>query len=125
MADKAALERGVETRKKLNGRRFGKTSPAIAELLPDLEEIVNEVNFGRIWARPGLDLKTRSAVTIGIVIALGRLPQVEAYMANALNVGMTREELLELVMHTVFYAGLPAAHNAIEVAKKVLAEAGL
>jgi len=102
----------------LNGRRFGKTSVAIAELAPDLEDMVNDVLFGQIWSRPALDLKTRSVAVISALTALQRLPQLKNYIGNALNAGMTREEIVEVLIQLVFYVGLPAVASALEVARE-------
>ncbi len=121
----ADRRRGLAVRKKLNGKRFGKVTGALAATMPDLEDFINEVLFGRIWARPGLDLRMRCATTIGALIALQRLPQLKAYIANALNIGLTRDEILEIIMHTVLYSGLPATANAIGVAREVFEEEGL
>ena len=75
MANKADLEKGLELRKKLLGKRANATN-ALGELAPDLEEIMNEVLFGRVWTRPGLEPKMRSAITIASLMAMQRLPQL-------------------------------------------------
>ena len=66
MANKADLEKGLELRKKLLGKRASAVT-ALGELAPDLEEIMNEVLFGRVWTRPGLEPKMRSAITLGMM----------------------------------------------------------
>ena len=71
MANKTDFDKGVEIRKKLNKERYGKTVSALAELAPDLEEILTDTVFGRVWARPELDIKMRSVATIAIPYALG------------------------------------------------------
>ena len=106
----------------LNGRRWGKTSVAISEMAPELEDMVNDVLFGQIWSRPGLDLKTRSVAVISALTALQRLPQLKNYIGNALNAGMTREEIVEVLIQLVFYVGLPAVASALEVAREAFEE---
>jgi 4-carboxymuconolactone decarboxylase len=125
MANKADYEKGVEVRKKLSGKRFGKASSALAELAPDLEEMLNEVVFGRVWGRPGLELKVRSAITIASLMSLQRLPQLKTHIANGLNAGLSKQEIIEILIHVAFYAGVPTAVNAFQLAKEVFAEEGV
>jgi len=122
MTNKADYEKGVEVRKKLSGKRFGKASSALAELAPDLEEMLNEVVFGRVWGRPGLELKMRSAITIASLMSLQRLPQLKTHIANGLNAGLTKQEIVEILIHVAFYAGVPTAVNAFQLAKEVFAD---
>ncbi len=125
MTNKADYEKGVEVRKKLSGKRFGKASSALAELAPDLEEMLNEVVFGRVWGRPGLELKMRSAITIASLMSLQRLPQLKTHIANGLNAGLTKQEIVEILIHVSFYAGVPTAVNAFQLAKEVFADEGV
>jgi len=125
MVNKADYEKGVKVRKKLSGKRFGKASSALAELAPDLEEMLNEVVFGRVWGRPGLELKIRSAITIASLMSLQRLPQLKTHIANGLNAGLTRKEIIEILIHVAFYAGVPTAVNAFQLAREVFAEEGV
>src|SRR5436190_20140131 len=121
MANKADLEKGLELRNKLLGKRASART-AMGELAPDLEEMINEVVFGRVWTRPGLELKMRSAVTIAALTALQRLPQLKTHIANGLNVGLTKQEIIEILAHMAFYAGVPTAVNAFQLAKEVVTE---
>ncbi len=125
MANKADHEKGVEIRKKLSGKRFGKASTALAELAPDMEDMLNEVVFGRVWGRPGLELKMRSAITIASLMSLQRLPQLKTHIANGLNAGLTKQEIIEILIHIAFYAGVPTAVNAFQLAKEVFTEEGV
>jgi len=125
MANTADHEKGIEIRKKLSGKRFGKASSALAELAPDLEDMLNEVVFGRVWGRPGLELKMRSAITIASLMSLQRLPQLKTHIANGLNAGLTKAEIVEILIHVAFYAGVPTAVNAFQLAKEVFAEEGI
>lgn len=116
------LEKGLELRKQLNGRRFGTTSQPLIDEAPELEHLVNEVLFGRIWSRGQLDLRERSIAVIAALATTGQRPQLKHYIANALNVGLTREDIVELLMQLVFYIGLPPVTNALEAAHEVFAE---
>lgn len=122
MVNKADLDKGLKMRKKLSGKRFSKQATALAELAPDLEDMLNEVVFGRVWTRPGLELRMRSAITIASLMSMQRLPQLKAHIANGLNAGLTKKEIVEILTHVAFYAGVPTAVNAFQLAKEVFEE---
>ena len=122
-----SIEKGRKVRQAL-GRspspRHAGNSPAF-DLVPGLEDWVMGAVFGELWGRPQLDVKTRCAITLGMLTVLGREPQVRAYVGYALNVGWTPEEVSEIVLHTTPYGGVPAALNALNVMSEVFAERGL
>ncbi len=123
--NKADYDKGVKMRKKLTGKRFSKGGPtALAELAPELDEMLNEVIFGRVWTRPGLELKMRSAITIAALTAMQRLPQLKGHIANGLNAGLSKKEIIEILIQMAFYAGVPTAVNAFQLAKEVFQEEG-
>ncbi len=99
----------------------GKTGdfPA-ARLAPDFFEYVARSAFGMLWARPGLALRDRSLVTVAQLAALGRPQELRAHLAGARNLGISREEIVEVLMATAVYAGVPAAVEALGVAADVL-----
>jgi 4-carboxymuconolactone decarboxylase len=121
MANKSDLEKGLELRNKLLGKRASAVT-ALGELAPDLEEMINEVLFGRVWTRPGLEPKMRSAITIASLMAMQRLPQLKGHIANGLNMGLSKQEIIEILIHIAFYAGVPTAVNAFQLAKEVFQE---
>ena len=88
-------------------------------LLP-LQEAVMGMAWGAIWGRPGLDVKSRSLVTVSILIALGRTTELAVHINGALNNGWTKAELQEILIHSSGYCGWPAALEASRVAKEVL-----
>lgn len=97
--------------------------------LKDLDEslpaLITDYVFGSVIGRPGLDLKTREMLTVASLVSMGSSSHVLAmHMKGALNVGVTRSELLEVVVQMAIYAGLPAFLNGIEVYRSVLAESG-
>ena len=85
-----------------------------------LDEYSEEVCFGRVWARPGIDRKLRSILNIAMLTALNRPAQLRSHLEGALNNGVTVEELREILLHTAVYCGLPAAGDAFRVAQEVL-----
>jgi 4-carboxymuconolactone decarboxylase len=91
-----------------------------ARLAPDFYRYVAESAFGMIWSRPGLAVRDRSLATVAQLAALGRTGELRAHLVGALNVGLTREELVEVLMQTAVYAGVPAANEALAVAAEVL-----
>ena len=86
---------------------------------PGFEKLVVEFLAGEVWARDGLDLRTRSLCTIAALAALGRSRGLELNIRMGLNNGATREEILETLLHIAPYAGFPAAWEAITVADSV------
>jgi alkylhydroperoxidase/carboxymuconolactone decarboxylase family protein YurZ len=90
---------------------------------PLLEHIV-ESAFGGVWSRPGLDLRTRSAITVAMLTALRALDELELHTRAALRNGLTPTEIREIVLQAALYAGIPASVAAFEVVKRTLEEAG-
>jgi 4-carboxymuconolactone decarboxylase len=86
------------------------------------QRLVTEVAWGSVWSRDGLDLRTRSLITIALLAALGRWEQLEAHIRATRNTGATPEEIREALLHVAVYAGMPAANSAFALARKVLAE---
>ena len=91
-----------------------------AKLAPDFYRYVAESAFGMIWSRPGLAIRDRSLVTVAQLAALGRTEELRAHLVGARNVGLSRDELVEVLMQTAIYAGVPAANDALKVAAEVL-----
>ncbi|MFA7669613.1 MAG: carboxymuconolactone decarboxylase family protein [Burkholderiaceae bacterium] len=92
------------------------------DFLQPLQDAVTELAWGAVWGRPGLDLKTRSLVTLSVLIALGRRHELKVHLNGALNNGWTREELQEILLHAACYCGMPAAVDGYRIAKEVLDE---
>ena len=94
----------------------------MAEISPKLAEITEEVLFGDVWERPELSKRDRSLITISALIALYRTDQLRGHIGRALDNGVTKEEIGEVINHMAFYAGWPTAANAIVIAKEVFDE---
>ncbi|MBI3325768.1 MAG: carboxymuconolactone decarboxylase family protein [Nitrospinae bacterium] len=116
--------RGRARRQELmgGGGQEGYTAAA-AELAPDLSRFVYQYGYGEVWYRPGLDPKSRVVVTIAAFTALGREPQLKNFLMAARNVGFSQGEVMEILMHTAPYAGIPAALNAVALAQPLFAHA--
>ena len=85
------------------------------------QRFVTEVAWGSVWTRDGIDVRTRSLITIALLAALGRWEQLEGHLRATRNTGATPEEIREALLHVAVYAGVPAANSAFAVAKEVLA----
>jgi 4-carboxymuconolactone decarboxylase len=91
-----------------------------AKLAPDYFDHVQQSAFGDIWTRPGLPVRDRSMITVALLAALGHSEELRSHLAGALNVGISRAEIVEILMHVSIYAGVPAAGAALRVAADVL-----
>src|SRR5680860_467713 len=92
---------------------------AIGAFAPKLVELTDGVLFGDIWERPGLSKRDRSLITVATLIALYRTNELPGHLRRAVENGVTRDELIELITHLAFYAGWPNAMSAIAAAKQV------
>jgi 4-carboxymuconolactone decarboxylase len=88
----------------------------------DFQDLITRYAWGEIWARPGLDRPTRSAVTITALVALGRFDELPMHIRAARRNGMTVAEIGEVLLQTAIYCGVPAANSAFQVFQDVLAE---
>ena len=91
----------------------------VRDIVPGLVDLSSRVLFGEVWERPGLSKRDRSLITCATLIALGRERQLVGHLGRALDNGLTKKELGEVITHLAFYAGWPAAMTAALVAKDV------
>jgi 4-carboxymuconolactone decarboxylase len=89
------------------------------EIAPHLAELTANVLFGDIWERPGLSKRDRSLITVASLISLYTTDQLRGHIGRALDNGVTKEEIGEVITHMAFYSGWPTAYNALQVAKEV------
>src|SRR3954468_10523528 len=94
---------------------------SFGDVTPKLAEISDEVLFGDVWEREGLNKRDRSLATCAALIAMGKTEQMEFHFPRALENGVTREELVELVTHMAFYAGWPNAMSAVTKLRQLAA----
>jgi 4-carboxymuconolactone decarboxylase len=105
-----------------NGRKMSNVRESIGDVAPKLVELTENVLFGDIWERPGLSKRDRSLITVATLVALNRTEQLPFHLARALENGVTREEIVEIITHLAFYAGWPPAMSAIVRAKELFEE---
>jgi 4-carboxymuconolactone decarboxylase len=96
-----------------------------ADVAPALADITETVLFGEVWKRPGLSPRDRSLITVASLISLYRVNELPFHLKRALENGVTREEISEVITHLAFYAGWPPASTAIGIARKVFEEVGV
>jgi len=119
------FEQGMKVRREVLGdehvdRAVERTTPFTA----DFQDLITRYAWGEIWARPGLDRRTRSCITLTALIALGREEELAMHVRAALRVGLTPDEIQEVLLHSAIYCGVPAANGAFAVAQRVLDEVG-
>ena len=116
-------DEGMEVRRAVLGdehvdRAVARTTPFTA----DFQDLITRYAWGEIWARPGLDRRTRSAITITALIALGRDEELAMHLRAARRAGLTDDELKEVLLQSAIYCGVPAANSAFALAQRVLEE---
>lgn len=117
------FERGLRKLAEVDGKQGEHVIASLQDIAPDFARYVIEFPFGDIYSRPGLDLRTREIATVAALTAMGTArPQLKVHLHGALNVGCTREEIIEVIMQMAVYAGFPAALNGLGAAREVFTE---
>ena len=116
-------ERGMDVRREVLGdnhvdRAVSETTPFTA----DFQDLITRYAWGEIWARPGLDRRMRSAITLTALVALGREHELAMHVRAARRVGLSADEIKELLLQCAVYCGVPAANGAFTIAQRVLDE---
>lgn len=123
MDDRERYEQGMRVRREvLSDAYVDKTLKKRNSFNEEFQDMITRYAWGEIWSRPGLSRKPRSMVTIAMLVALGRFDELPIHIRGALNNGVTRDEIKEVLLQTAIYAGVPAANTAFHVAQNALAE---
>lgn len=123
---KPTFEKGFALRREMFGAELADKNWAAADdFNRPFEELVNEYCFGEIWARPGLDRKTRSIVTLSMLTGLNRPNQIRAHVRGAIANGVSKAEIQEVFLQAVIYCGVPAAVDSFRIAREVFQEMGI
>ena len=115
-------DRGMRIRREVLGDEH--VDAAIARttgFTADFQDLITRYAWGEIWTRPGLDRRTRSCITLTALVALGKLEELEMHVRAALRVGLTVDEIKEVLLQSAIYCGVPAANSAFATAQRVLA----
>lgn len=116
------LERGKRQLAQIDGEGGQRVVDALADIAPDFATYLLEFPFGDIYSRPGLSHRDRELATISALAAMGNAePQLKVHIQAGLNTGLSRQEIVETLMHISVYAGFPAALNGLFAAKEVFA----
>lgn len=119
--DESRYETGMRIRREVHGDAWVNQAQARQTTFDaDFQRFITEVAWGTLWARPNLDRRTRSVLTIAILAALGRTEELELHIRSSQNTGVTADEIAETLLHVAVYAGIPAANAAFAVGKRVL-----
>jgi len=113
---------GLAKLREIDGQAGEQVVASLADIAPDFARYLIEFPFGDIYSRPGLDLRSREIAVVAALTAMGNAaPQLKVHLHAALNVGVTREEIVEVIMQMAVYAGFPAALNGLFAAREVFA----
>jgi 4-carboxymuconolactone decarboxylase len=120
-----AFERGMRIRREVLGdEHVESTVEGTTEHTADFQDFITRYAWGEIWARPGLDRRTRSCITLTALVALGRVDELALHVRAARRNGLSPEEIAEVLLQTAVYCGVPAANSAFRVFQRVLEEDG-
>jgi 4-carboxymuconolactone decarboxylase len=122
--DDRRREQGMKVRREVLGdAHVDRAEARRNDFNGDFQDFITRYAWGEVWSRPGLPRHARSLVTLALMVALNRGDEFKMHVRAALNNGVTRDEIRELLLHTALYAGLPAANTAYHLAEEVFAEA--
>jgi 4-carboxymuconolactone decarboxylase len=122
--DETRYDVGMRVRREVLGdAHVDRAQARQTSLDADFQRLITEIAWGTLWARPDLDRRTRSLITIAILAALGRADELALHIRATANTGATSSEIAEALLHVAIYAGVPAANSAFAIAKVVLAPA--
>jgi 4-carboxymuconolactone decarboxylase len=114
-------DQGLEMRQRVMGADFVTRAFAdVTDFTAPIQQHITREAWGTVWQRPGLDLKTRSLVTVAMLTALGRQNELKGHVRGALNNGATVQEIQEVLLHATIYCGVPAAVEAFRSAAEVV-----
>jgi 4-carboxymuconolactone decarboxylase len=114
-------ERGMRIRREVLGdEHVDRAESRRTDLTSDFHDLLTRYAWGEIWSRRGLDRRTRSCITLAMLVALGHHDELRLHLRGALNNGLTRDEIKEVLLQTAIYAGVPAANTAFRIASEVL-----
>jgi 3-oxoadipate enol-lactonase/4-carboxymuconolactone decarboxylase len=116
-------ERGMSVRREVLGdEHVDAAVERTSDFTAEFQDLITRYAWGEIWDRPGLDRRTRSAITLTALVARGQFDELELHLRAALRNGLTRDEIKEVLLQSAIYCGVPAANSAFAVAQKVFQE---
>lgn len=126
MDERERYQQGMSVRRAVLGdAHVDQASKNVNEFNQDFQDLITRYAWGEIWSRPGLPRKTRSLITLAMMVALNRSDELRMHLRGALTNGVTREEIKEVLLQTAIYCGVPAANSAFHIAGEVFGEMDL
>jgi len=123
---KELFEKGLKIRREVLGSEYvDKALSTADDFNRAMQELTTEYCWGWCWGRPGLDRKTRSIINLAMISALNRPHEVKAHVRGAINNGLTKEEIREVLLQVAIYCGVPAGVDSFRAAKEVFTELGI
>jgi 4-carboxymuconolactone decarboxylase len=123
MDERERYEKGLSVRRAVLGdAHVDRSLQSRNEFNQEFQDLITRYAWGEIWTRPGLPRKTRSLLTIAMIVALNRPDEFRLHVRAAFNNGVTREEIKEVLLHAAIYCGVPAANSAFHAAQEVFSE---
>jgi 4-carboxymuconolactone decarboxylase len=125
--DQEMYEAGLAMRRQVLGDRYVDPQLEIAKtdaVWEAIQDAATELAWGHIWTRPGLEPKTRSMLNLAMLTALGKMPELRTHVRGALRNGVTKEEIIEVLLQATIYCGFPAGIDAFRNAREVINEEG-
>jgi 4-carboxymuconolactone decarboxylase len=124
--DENAFERGLQTRREVIGSDYvDKALAGRDDFSEEFQQLVTQYCWNEIWNRPGLERRTRSMLNLAMLMALGRSQEFATHLRGAINNGVSKEEIKEVLLQATVYCGMPAGVDAFRVAKDVFREMGI
>lgn len=117
------FDRGMQVRREVLGdEHVDRAVEQTTDLTRGFQELITRYAWGEVWSRDGLDRRARSMITLALLAALGHEEELAMHVRAAVRIGLSPEEIGEVLLHTAVYAGVPVANRALAVAQTVLAE---
>jgi len=124
--DEDAFARGLQTRREVIGSDYvDKALAGCDDFNEEFQQLVTQYCWNEIWNRPGLERRTRSMLNLAMLMALGRSQEFATHLRGAINNGVSKEEIKEVLLQATVYCGMPAGVDAFRVAKEVFREMGV
>jgi 4-carboxymuconolactone decarboxylase len=122
MDERERYERGMSVRREVLGdAHVDRSLSQLSDFNGEFQDLITRYAWGEIWTRPGLDRRTRSLITLSMLVALNRPEEFRMHVRAAVQNGVTPQDMKEVLLQTAIYCGLPAANSAFHVAEEVLA----
>jgi len=124
--NKELFEQGLKIRREVVGDAYVDASlKGMDDFNQPMQELVTQYCWGDVWARPGLDRRSRSLMNLAMIAALNRPDELQAHIRGALNNGVTKDEIKEAFLQVAIYCGMPAGLGSFKAARAVFAEIGI